>query len=161
MFTVIRAVSVAVPPGPVAVAWYVTDDAGFTERFPVAPTSPNPGSMRTFAAFLASHVNVVFWPRLIVVGFARNVIAGAGGGGGAVGGGGGGGGGGGAAATLFLQPNASREAVRTTNATFLMREELIACLLVESYWGYPDHAGPVFLPVFVSCRTFVPSRSME
>src|SRR6059036_1261594 len=77
--------------------------------------------MRTFAAFLASHVNVVFWPRLIVVGFARNVIAGAGGGGGAAGGGGGGGGGAGAAATLFMQPNASREAVRTTNATFLMR----------------------------------------
>jgi len=62
-----------------------------------------------------------------VVGFARNVIAGAGGGGGAAGGGGGGGGGVGAAATLFLQPNASSiEAVRTTNATFLMREELIA-----------------------------------
>src|SRR5438093_13151716 len=82
--------------------------------------------MRTFAAFLACDVKVVFWPRLIVVGFARNVIAGAGGGGGAVGGGSGGAEAGGAAATLFLQPNASREAVRTTNATFLMREELIA-----------------------------------
>src|SRR2546430_7774036 len=121
MFTVIRAVSVAVPPGPVAVAWYVTDDAGFTERFPVAPTSPKPGSIRTFPAFLASHVNVVACPRLIVVGFARNVIAGAGGGGGAAGAGGGGGGGGGAAPPLLFQPNASsKTALSTTNATFFM-----------------------------------------
>src|SRR5438093_5617973 len=102
--------------------------------------------MRTFAAVLASHVKVVSWPRLIVVGFARNVIAGAAGGAGATGGGGGGGGGAGAAATLFLQPNASREAVRTTNATFLMREELIACLLVESYWGTRTMPVPYFCP---------------
>src|SRR2546426_9531585 len=119
--------------------------------------------MPLFGGFLACSVKILSWPRLIVVSFACNGIASSGGGAGVVGGGGGGGGGGGAAATLFLQPNASREAVRTTNATFLMREELIAMspVLVESYWGYPDHAGPVFLPVFVSCRTFVPSRSME
>src|SRR5213593_908552 len=121
-FTVIRAVSVAVPPGPIAVAWYVTEDCGLTARLPVAITSPRPGSIRTFVAFRASHVNVVFWPRLIVVGAARSVMAGAGGGGGATGGGGGGGVG--AAATFFLQPNdSSRRSVRTTNATFLMREE--------------------------------------
>src|SRR5438093_11196700 len=97
--------------------------------------------MRTFAAFLASHVKVVSWPRLIVVGFARNVIAGAAGGAGATGGGGGGGGGG-AAATCVLQPNASREAVRTTNATLLMREELIALSPRSILLGVPRPCRP-------------------
>src|SRR3989442_15818617 len=101
--------------------------------------------MRTFAAFLASHVNVVACPRLIVVGFARNVIAGAGGGGGAVCGGGGGGGGGGVAGTLFLQPNANREALGTTHATFFIGGKIIAMSpgLLDSFWWYPDPPGPV------------------
>ena len=131
----IRAVSVAVPPGPIAVAWYVTEDCGLTARLPVAITSPRPGSIRTFVAFRASHVNVVFWPRLIVVGAARNVIAGAGGGG--VGATGVGGGGVGAAATFFLQPNdSSIRTVRAINPTFLMREEVIAkppCRITVEY----------------------------
>src|SRR5437867_3621234 len=80
-FTVTRAMSLALPPGPVAVAWYVTEDAGFTERLPVNGTSPTAGVIVTFAAFRASHCKVVEPPRSIVAGCARNVIVGAGGGG--------------------------------------------------------------------------------
>jgi len=43
--TVIQVVSDADPPGPVAVAVYVTDDAGFTERDPWFCTLPISGSM--------------------------------------------------------------------------------------------------------------------
>ena len=37
------------PPGPMALAVYVTDDVGFTIRLPVAITAPRPGSIWTFA----------------------------------------------------------------------------------------------------------------
>ncbi len=77
----IRAVSVAVPPGPVAVAVYVTDDVGLTCRDPVAVTSPTPGSIRTEPALVAVQSRVTGWPRSIVVGCARSTIPGAGGGG--------------------------------------------------------------------------------
>src|SRR5207302_10696637 len=104
-------------------------------RLPVAATSPRPGSIRTVVAWRASHVNVVFCPRFIVVAFARSVIVGAGGGSGATGGGGGGGVG--AAATFFLQPNdSSIRTVRAINPTFLMREEVIAkppCRITVEY----------------------------
>ena len=78
----IRATAVAEPPGPLAVAVYVTEDAGLTERLPVVPTSPNPGSIRTAAVLRASHCRVVDAPRSMLVGCAVNVIVGAGGGGG-------------------------------------------------------------------------------
>src|SRR5437762_13009156 len=91
-FTVTRAVSVASPPGPVALAVYVTDDVGFTMRLPVAITAPTPGSIWTFAAFRASHAKVTGCPRSTVAGFARSVIVGAGAGTGAAIGAGAGGG---------------------------------------------------------------------
>src|SRR5437773_5163340 len=102
-FTVTRAVSVASPPGPVALAVYVTDDVGFTMRLPVAITAPTPGSIWTFAAFRASHAKVTGCPRSTVAGFARRVIVGAGGG---TTTGGGGGGGGCTTTAFFLHENA-------------------------------------------------------
>ena len=50
-FTVKRTLSPAVPPGPVAVATYVTDDDGVTWRLPLAGTIPKPGSIVTLVAF--------------------------------------------------------------------------------------------------------------
>jgi hypothetical protein len=46
-----RAVSVADPPGPIAVAVYVTEEVGLTERLPDAATSPTPGVIVTLVAF--------------------------------------------------------------------------------------------------------------
>src|SRR5262249_44946314 len=101
-------------------------------------------------------VKVVLSPRLIVVGFARSVIAGAGGGGA---GAGGGGGGVGAAATFFLQPNdSSRSSVRTINPTFLMREEVMPSLLVESLLNVP---GPRWCCVFSGVCQLSYLRSVE
>jgi hypothetical protein len=73
---VILAESDAEPPGPVAVAMYVTDEFGDTERFPVVETSPMPGSIRTLPAFVVSHCNATAVPRSTVAGVARNVIVG-------------------------------------------------------------------------------------
>src|SRR5438552_6631933 len=123
-FTVTRAVSVASPPGPVALAVYVTDDVGFTMRLPVAITAPTPGSIWTFAAFRASHAKVTGCPRSTVAGFARSVIVGAGA---ATGGGGGGGGGGWTTAAFFLHENVnSINRKRSNNPRFLMRNVVIA-----------------------------------
>ena len=83
-----------------------------------------PGSIVTLVAFRASQVSVVFWPRLSVVGFALNVIVGAGGGGGGCVGGGGGGGGG--ATFLWHAKATSNKRVRNSNPTFRIRDELIA-----------------------------------
>ena len=83
MRTVTLAASDADPPGPVAVAVYVTDEAGLTGRDPEFCTPPRSGSILTAVAFFASHCSVADWPRSIVDGAARSVIAGAAGGGGA------------------------------------------------------------------------------
>ena len=105
--TVSRVVSEALPPGPVAVAVYVTDEAGLTVRVPDAVTLPTSGWISTDAAFWASQRSVLDCPLSIVAGSARNVIVGNGGGGGAGCTGAGGETGGGAAATRFLQPTAN------------------------------------------------------
>src|SRR5215469_10602716 len=96
--TVIRTLSLALPPGPMAVAMYVTEDVGLTARVPVAETSPRPGSILTLVALRVSQRSVVVWPRSTVPGSARNVIVGAAGAGWATGCVGG------AAATCFLHP---------------------------------------------------------
>jgi len=75
-FTVRRTVSPVVPPGPVAVATYVTDDVGVTWRLPLTETIPNPGSMVTLVAFWVVTVNVADWPRVSVGRSARRVIVG-------------------------------------------------------------------------------------
>ena len=50
-FTVTRTLSAAFPPGPIAVATYVTDDDGETWRLPLTGTFPTPGWIVTLVAF--------------------------------------------------------------------------------------------------------------
>src|SRR6188768_3822661 len=77
-FTVTRTLSPALPPGPVAVAIYVTEDEGATMRMPFAGTIPIPGSIVTFVAFCVVIVNVADSPRMSVGRSERSVMVGAG-----------------------------------------------------------------------------------
>ena len=53
--TVIRALALTRPPGPLAVAVYVAEEPGLTSFLPEASTLPMPGSMETDVAFVDDH----------------------------------------------------------------------------------------------------------
>src|SRR5579862_8407845 len=74
--TVTRAVAVAVPPGPFAVATYVVDSVGVTGVEPSTATLPTLGSMLTSVALVDDHVRLTLAPGLTVEGDAFNVIVG-------------------------------------------------------------------------------------
>ncbi len=77
--TVTVAVAVLVPPVPVAVSVYVVVVCGATPTEPLVGPAPRPLSIVTLVAFVVVHVSVEVWPSAMLVGFALNVIVGAGG----------------------------------------------------------------------------------
>src|SRR5258708_25014039 len=76
--TVTVAVAVLVPPLPVAVSVYVVVVCGVTETEPLVGRAPRPVSMVTVVAFVVVHVSVEDLPSAMLMGFALNVIVGAG-----------------------------------------------------------------------------------
>lgn len=79
--TVTRASAVAFPPGPVALAVYVVEVVGLTERLPEGSTLPKPPSIDTDVAFADCHDRVDDCPCSIADGDAESRIVGEGGGG--------------------------------------------------------------------------------
>jgi len=113
----------------------------------------------TAAALRASHCKVVEAPRSIVLGSARNVTV---------------------VRVWALQALAAQEQVAAAprrnsygsrgraaptgqrlEADAFEGDRLINEPPLNHCFMNPDHAGDVFLPVFVSCRTLVPSRIIE
>jgi hypothetical protein len=151
-----RVSAFAVPPGPVALAVYVTEFEGVTLRLPEGSTEPIPPSIVTPVALLLLHESSAAWPLSIVEGEAVREIVGAGGGGG--------GGGGsvlvatGGGVTFFLQPvpvmakpNTSRLKMASVYRDFLMNgasfESVRALSLLASYGSsllFPESRGQIF-----------------
>jgi hypothetical protein len=77
--TVTVTCAVAVPPGPVAVSWYVVVVGGDTDAKPETGRLPMPWSIETLMAWSTDHARVALSPSPIVRGDAEKVICGFGG----------------------------------------------------------------------------------